>query len=166
MTDLGDSIRRAQGKPLRDSLERAAAKQSAVDLGMNWRGDWKQGVTYRAGDAVHHECGGFVARKANSGKQPPGGPWDVLVCKGPKGDKGDHVLARDLHPRGLMADFIALGNIDLKPAAGKPGPLKKLDAYECQRCYAVVTNPARHFHDNHYDHTHQLPMPDTAFTVG
>lgn len=104
MSELGDAIRRARGKPLRDALQRSSKRMPTPDPeGLRWRGPWTPTTRYEPGDAVESEGSSYVAIRSNVDERPPSPSWQLLARRGEKG-------------------FAGIGADGQPGAAGPPGP--------------------------------------------
>lgn len=91
--DLGDAVKRASSKKLRDGLTAAAGRQAAATRGdgvtfTGWKGAWQPGTTYQRGNVVSHEGSSWRAVADHQGSEPPSQMWQYVAKKGTDGKRG------------------------------------------------------------------------------
>ena len=88
--------------------------------GMRWRGTWRSGQTYYAGDVVTHLRYSYVGTRTNPDVAPPNATyWAIMSSAGPKGDKG---ATGSQGPIGGTGPSGPKGDRGVQGAPGSSGP--------------------------------------------
>ena len=112
--DSGNSAIAASGSALAAAASAAAASSSASQAAASaaaadvakivWRGNWSQLTAYSISDAVFYVGSSFVAKSANSNKDPVSNPslWSMMAQQGATGAQGEPGAVGPVGPQGPM----------------------------------------------------------------